>query len=103
MENWERQEMAFLREENKRLTVQNEMLQAEIRRCRKDAETEKERFVQECMACELRRAAPVVYGQWGARIRHEHYPSGEEHEADYCSVCGKRGRMDPNCGVKMDG
>lgn len=49
---------------------------------------------------------PVKHGRWITKIRHEHYPSGKEYEADYCSVCGKRGQMDfvycPNCGAKMN-
>ena len=51
-------------------------------------------------------AEPVNHGKWVTKIRHEHYPSGKEYEADYCSACGKRGQMDfaycPNCGAKMD-
>lgn len=49
---------------------------------------------------------PVVHGRWNTVIRHEHYPSGKEYEADYCSVCGQRGSLEfnycPNCGAKMD-
>lgn len=44
-------------------------------------------------------------GKWKTAIRHEHYPSGKEYEADYCSVCGRRGSLEynycPCCGARM--
>ena len=44
-------------------------------------------------------------GKWETKQRHEHYPSGEAYEVDYCSVCGKRGSKEfffcPNCGADM--
>lgn len=46
-------------------------------------------------------------GKWETVIRHEHYPSGREYEADYCSVCGRRGSLEynycPCCGAIMKG
>ena len=64
MDNWEKQESSFLRQEYKRLTVQNEALSAELKRARKDLEHEKEKRFEMCMACELRKAEkPSVYEQ----------------------------------------
>lgn len=49
----------------------------------------------------------VKRGKWETKQRHEHYPSGDPYEADYCSVCGKRGSKEflycPNCGSDMRG
>lgn len=46
-------------------------------------------------------------GKWETVIRNEHYPSGREYEADYCSVCGRRGSLEynycPCCGARMKG
>lgn len=46
-----------------------------------------------------------VRGEWVTKQRHEHYPSCKPYEADYCSVCGKRGNAEyelcPNCGADM--
>ena len=48
---------------------------------------------------------PVRHGHWKTVIRHEHYPSGVEYEADYCSECSGRGSLEykfcPNCGARM--
>ena len=45
-------------------------------------------------------------GKWKTVIRHEHYPSGKEYEADYCSVCGRRGSLEynycPCCGARTE-
>ena len=57
MENWERQEMAFLRSENKRLAMDNEALKAALKQRNRDIEEVEARFMRECMACELRRGA----------------------------------------------
>lgn len=54
MENWERQEMAFLRNEYKRLTRDNEALKAALRQRNRDIEEVEARFMRECMNCELR-------------------------------------------------
>lgn len=52
-------------------------------------------------------AVPVVHGRWITKQRREHYPSGKEYEADYCTACGERGSLEfsycPNCGARMDG
>ena len=49
---------------------------------------------------------PVAKGKWITKIRHEHYPSGTEYEADYCSACGMRGSLEynfcPHCGARME-
>lgn len=55
MENWERQEIAFLRSEYKRLTRDNEALKAALKQRNRDIEEVEARFMRECMACELRR------------------------------------------------
>lgn len=47
--------MAFLREENKRLSTQNKMLTDALARSIEDKETQKERFIQDCMNCKLRK------------------------------------------------
>ena len=60
MENWERQEMAFLRSENKRLARDNEVLKAALKQRNRDVEEVEERFMRECMACELRRSNESV-------------------------------------------
>lgn len=60
MENWERQEMAFLRSENKRLAMDNEALKAALKQRNRDVEEVEERFMRECMACELRRSNESV-------------------------------------------
>lgn len=52
--------MAFLRSENKRLAAQNLMLSSALDRALKDAEKERDRFVQACMECELRRSNESV-------------------------------------------
>lgn len=48
----------------------------------------------------------VRHGRWITVIRREHYPSGKEYEADYCSECSGRGSLEydycPNCGARMD-
>ena len=55
VENWERQEMAFLRSENKRLAMDNEALKAALKQRNRDIEEVEARFIRECMACELRK------------------------------------------------
>ena len=60
MENWERQEMAFLRSENKRLLRDNEVLKAALKQRNRDVEEVEARFMRECMACELRRSNESV-------------------------------------------
>ena len=60
MENWERQEMAFLRSENKRLARDNEALKAALKQRNRDIEKVEARFMRECMACELRRSNESV-------------------------------------------
>lgn len=46
-----------------------------------------------------------VQANWNTVIRHEHYPSGREYAADYCSCCGRRGSLEykfcPYCGAEM--
>ena len=60
MSSWERQEMAFLRSENKRLLRDNEVLKAALKQRNRDVEEVEERFMRECMACELRRSNESV-------------------------------------------
>lgn len=55
VENWERQEMMFLRSENKRLARDNEALKAALKQRNRDIEEVEARFMRECMNCELRR------------------------------------------------
>lgn len=55
VENWERQEMAFLRSENKRLARDNEALKAALKQRNRDIEEVETRFMRECMECELRK------------------------------------------------
>lgn len=85
LENWVREEMASLDSKEDREFV--------IQRWRK-----------EIPAADV---APVVHARWITCNRHEHYPSGEEYEEDYCSACGKRGSLEydycPHCGAIMDG
>lgn len=49
---------------------------------------------------------PDKYGRWVTKQRRTHYPECKPYEADYCSICGKRGSIEysycPNCGAKMD-
>lgn len=47
--------MEFLREENKRLSTQNRMLNYALDHALEDAEKQKERFIQDCMNCKLRK------------------------------------------------
>lgn len=56
MENWERQEMAFLRSEYKRLTRDNQALKSALKQRNRDIEEVEARFMRECMTCELRRS-----------------------------------------------
>ena len=59
------------------------------------------------LAIEALQQEPMAGGEWKTVIRHEHYPSGREYEADYCSVCGRRGSLEylycPFCGARMKG
>ena len=57
MSSGERQEMAFLRSENKRLARDNEALKAALKQRNRDIEEVEARFMRECMGCELRRRA----------------------------------------------
>ena len=60
MSSWERQEMAFLRSENKRLARDNEALKAALKQRNRDIEKVEARFMRECMECELRRSNESV-------------------------------------------
>ena len=59
-----------------------------------------------CMVHEAPTVEPKR-GEWITKTRHEHWPSGKPYEADYCSVCKKRGSLEfdfcPNCGADMRG
>ena len=49
-------------------------------------------------AIAMLKAQEPKHGQWITKQRNEHYPSGKPYEADYCSVCGKRGSIEyPSC------
>ena len=66
---------------------------------------QKERLVQAIASIHAADVRENKRGKWETKQRHEHYPSGEAYEVDYCSVCGKRGSKEflccPNCGARM--
>ena len=62
-------------------------------------------WLREAVDMAIEALAEPKRGKWETVIRYEHYPSGREYEADYCSVCGRRGSLEynycPCCGTKM--
>ena len=56
MKAWEREELRFLRNEYHRLQVENKSLLDALKRRNKDFIESENRFVRECLSCELRKA-----------------------------------------------